>query len=184
MQHMRLDIEDVILFEPKIYEDKRGYFFESFNYQNFKKVVRKDLNFVQDNHSCSAQGVLRGLHYQLSPRAQGKLVRVLKGEIFDVAVDLRKGSHTFGKWVGEFLSSENKKQLWIPAGFAHGFLSITESTEVLYKTTDYYAPDLERSIKWNDPDIDIKWPSIIKKTNIIVADKDISGDFFANATYF
>ena len=153
-----LAIPDVLLIEPRVFGDERGFFYESFNQQRFNEVTGLDLQFVQDNHSKSAKGVLRGLHYQLPPKAQGKLVRVVAGEVFDVAVDIRKASPTFGKWVGVTLSGDNKRQLWIPPGLAHGFLVLSESAEFLYKTTDYYAPELERGIIWNDPDLAIRWP--------------------------
>lgn len=159
MKTTRLAIPDVILLEPKVFGDERGFFFESFNQQVFEKAVGYPVNFVQDNHSKSQHGVLRGLHYQLAPKAQGKLVRVVEGEVFDVAVDIRTGSPTFGQWVAEILSAENKKQLWIPPGFAHGFLTLSDTAEFLYKTTDYYAPEYERSIIWNDPRINIHWPT-------------------------
>src|SRR5690606_17330843 len=135
----------------------RGFFFESFNQRLFDEAVGSPVTFVQDNHSKSTRGVLRGLHYQIS-KPQGKLVRVIAGEVFDVAVDIRKNSPTFGHWAGEILSAENKKQLWVPAGFAHGFVTLTESAEFLYKTTDYWYPEHERCIAWNDPEIDIQWP--------------------------
>lgn len=153
-----LAIPDVLLIEPRVFGDERGFFFESFNQQRFNEVSGLDLQFVQDNHSKSAKNVLRGLHYQLPPRAQGKLVRVVAGEVFDVAVDIRKASPTFGQWVGAILSGDNKHQLWIPPGLAHGFLVLSESAEFLYKTTDYYAPELERCIRWDDPDLGIQWP--------------------------
>ncbi len=153
-----LAIPDVLLIEPRVFGDERGFFYESFNQQRFNEVTGLDLQFVQDNHSKSAKNVLRGLHYQLSPRAQGKLVRVVAGEVFDVAVDIRKNSPTFGQWVGQHLSADNMRQLWIPPGLAHGFLVLSESAEFLYKTTDYYAPELERGIIWNDPDLAIEWP--------------------------
>ncbi len=151
-------IPDVFILEPKVFGDERGFFFESFNRQAFRDATGLDLDFVQDNHSKSAKNVLRGLHYQLPPKAQGKLVRVVQGEVFDVAVDVRKGSKSFGKWVGETLSAENKKQMWIPPGFAHGFLTLSDTAEFLYKTTDYYAPEHERCIRWDDPAIGIAWP--------------------------
>ena len=151
-------IPDVFILEPKVFGDERGFFFESFNRQAFREATGLDVDFVQDNHSKSAKNVLRGLHYQLPPKAQGKLVRVVQGEVFDVAVDLRKGSKSFGKWVGETLSAENKKQMWIPPGFAHGFLTLSDTAEFLYKTTDYYAPEHERCIPWDDPAIGIAWP--------------------------
>ena len=153
-----LAIPDVLLIEPKVFGDERGFFFESFNQQRFNEVTGLDLQFVQDNHSKSAKNVLRGLHYQLPPKAQGKVVRAVAGEVFDVAVDIRKYSPTFGKWVGEKLSADNKRQLWIPPGLAHGFLVLSDSAEFLYKTTDYYAPEQERCIRWDDPDLAIEWP--------------------------
>ncbi len=158
MRATRLAIPDVILLEPRVFGDDRGFFFESYNRQAFKEATGLDPDFVQDNHSRSVKGVLRGLHYQLSPKAQGKLVRVVSGEVFDVAVDIRKNSPTFGQWVGEVLSAENKRQMWIPPGFAHGFLTLSESAEFLYKTTDYYSPLHERCIRWDDSTVGIKWP--------------------------
>jgi dTDP-4-dehydrorhamnose 3,5-epimerase len=152
-----LAIPDVLLIEPKVFGDDRGFFFESFNHQLFTEAVGCPVTFVQDNHSKSAKNVLRGLHYQIK-RPQGKLVRVTAGEVFDIAVDLRKSSPTFGRWVGETLSAENKKQLWVPAGFAHGFVTLSESAEFLYKTTDYWYPEFERCIAWNDPALRIDWP--------------------------
>ena len=157
MKATHLAIPDVVLFEPKVFGDERGFFFESFNQKVFEEVVGKPVTFVQDNHSKSAKGVLRGLHYQIK-QAQGKLVRVTHGEVFDVAVDLRKSSPTFGKWVGAHLSATNQHQLWIPEGFAHGFVVLSESAEFLYKTTDYWAPKHERSLAWNDPTVGIEWP--------------------------
>ncbi|QKF49951.1 dTDP-4-dehydrorhamnose 3,5-epimerase [Pseudomonas graminis] len=157
MNATRLAIPDVIVFEPKVFGDDRGFFFESFNQKVFEEVVGRSVSFVQDNHSRSVKGVLRGLHYQIQ-QSQGKLVRVSHGEVFDVAVDLRKSSATFGKWVGAHLSAENKKQMWIPEGFAHGFVVLSESAEFLYKTTDYWAPEHERSLAWNDPTVAIEWP--------------------------
>ena len=151
-------IPDVLIIEPKVFGDERGFFYESFNEQAFKAATGLDVLFVQDNHSKSARNVLRGLHYQVAPKAQGKLVRVITGEVFDVAVDIRQGSPTFGKWVGETLSAANKRQVWIPPGFAHGFLTLSESAEFLYKTTDYYSPEHERGILWNDPQLAISWP--------------------------
>lgn len=153
-----LAILDVLLIEPKVFGDDRGFFYESFNQKAFNEATGLEVNFVQDNHSKSAKNVLRGLHYQLPPKAQGKLVRVVAGEVFDVAVDIRKGSSTYGQWVGEVLSSENKRQMWIPPGFAHGFLVLSDTAEFLYKTTDYYAPESERSILWNDAALAIDWP--------------------------
>lgn len=162
-------IPDVLVIEPDVFGDERGFFFESFNQKKFEQVIGKEVRFVQDNHSKSAGGVLRGLHYQLPPHAQGKLVRVVQGEVFDVAVDIRKNSPTFGQWVGEILSAENKKQLWIPEGFAHGFLTLSETAEFLYKTTDYYAPDSETSIIWDDTQLNIDWP---KSNQILLSQKD------------
>ena len=153
-----LAIPEILLIEPKVFGDERGFFFESFNQRAFNEATGLDVQFVQDNHSRSAKNVLRGLHYQLPPKAQGKLVRAVVGEVFDVAVDIRSDSPTFGKWVGEVLSADNKRQLWIPPGFAHGFLVLSEVAEFLYKTTDYYAPELERCVRWDDPGIGIKWP--------------------------
>jgi dTDP-4-dehydrorhamnose 3,5-epimerase len=156
MKATPLAIDDVILMEPNVFGDERGFFFESFNQAQFEAAIGRKVNFVQDNHSRSAKNVLRGLHYQIQ-QPQGKLVRVVQGEIFDVAVDIRKSSPTFGKWVGEILSAENKRQLWIPEGFAHGFVVLSEIAECLYKTTDYWAPQHERCIVWNDLDLKIGW---------------------------
>jgi dTDP-4-dehydrorhamnose 3,5-epimerase len=153
-----LAIPEVVLLEPDVFGDERGFFYESFNQRKFEQATGIDACFVQDNHSRSAKNVLRGLHYQLPPQAQGKLVRVIAGEVFDVAVDIREASPTFGRWVGEILSADNKRQLWIPPGFAHGFLVLSEFAEFLYKTTDYYAPALERCILWNDATLAIEWP--------------------------
>jgi dTDP-4-dehydrorhamnose 3,5-epimerase len=150
-------IPDVMVIEPKVFGDARGFFFESFNQQAFNEATGTNVNFVQDNHSRSAKGVLRGLHYQLQ-QPQGKLVRVVRGAVFDVAVDIRKSSPTFGQWVGVELSEDNHKQLWVPAGFAHGFVVLSEMADFLYKTTDYYAPAHERCIAWNDAGIGIDWP--------------------------
>lgn len=157
MKATRLAIPDVVLFEPKVFGDDRGFFFESFNQRQFEEAIGHPVKFVQDNHSRSAKGVLRGLHYQIQ-NPQGKLVRVVEGTVFDVAVDVRKSSPTFGKWVGEFLSAENKRQLWVPEGFAHGFVVLSDTAEFLYKTTDYYSPPHERCIAWNDPALSIEWP--------------------------
>jgi len=166
-----LAIPDVLLIEPTIYEDERGYFFESYNQYQFEELTGLQPKFVQDNHSKSTKGVLRGLHYQQPPKAQDKLIRVVQGEVFDVAVDIRKNSPTYQQWVAEILSEKNKKQLWIPKGFAHGFLTLTETAEFLYKTTDYYAPEAERLIKWNDPKIAVKWPT---ENQIQLSEKDNS----------
>lgn len=170
-------IPDVLLIEPKVFGDDRGFFFESFNRCTFHEATGLNVDFVQDNHSKSARNVLRGLHYQLA-QPQGKLVRVTQGEVFDVAVDIRKGSPTYGQWVGEILSAENKKQLWIPAGLAHGFVVLSETAEFLYKTTDYYAPQHERCIAWNDPDLAIAWP--IDGQPLLSA-KDAAGAAFREA---
>lgn len=151
-------IPDVFVIEPRLFGDERGFFFESFNEKAFNDATGNTLPFVQDNHSKSVKGVLRGLHYQLPPKAQGKLVRVVQGEVFDVAVDIRKDSPTYGQWVGEMLSADNKKQLWIPPGFAHGFLTLSDTAEFLYKTTDYWSPEHERAIIWNDETLKIDWP--------------------------
>ena len=150
-------LPEVLILEPRVFGDERGFFLESYNQRVFREAAGIDANFVQDNHSRSARNVLRGLHYQLK-QAQGKLVRVVAGEVFDVAVDLRSSSPRYGRWAGIHLSAENKRMLWIPAGFAHGFLALRDATEVLYKTTDYYAPEHERCVLWNDPDIGIDWP--------------------------
>lgn len=157
MNVIKTDIPDVLIFEPKVLGDDRGFFFESFSQKVFEEAVGRKVEFVQDNHSKSSKGVLRGLHYQLEPHAQGKLVRCVAGEVFDVAVDIRKSSPTFGKWVGVNLSAENKRQLWIPEGFAHGFLVVSDMAEFVYKTTNYYHPESDRGIIWNDTDLSIKW---------------------------
>jgi dTDP-4-dehydrorhamnose 3,5-epimerase len=180
MKATTLAIEDVILLEPTVFGDDRGFFFESFNQAKFEAAIGRKVNFVQDNHSRSVKNVLRGLHYQIQ-QPQGKLVRVVQGEIFDVAVDIRKSSPTFGKWVGEVLSAENKKQLWIPEGFAHGFVVLSESAECLYKTTDYWAPQHERSIIWNDPDLKIGWDTEIVP---VLSVKDGQGVPLRQAEYF
>lgn len=172
MNVIKTKIEDVLIFEPKVFGDARGYFFESFNQHIFNEALGREVEFVQDNHSESQQGVLRGLHYQLSPHAQGKLVRCVEGEVFDVAVDVRKGSPSFGQWVGVVLSAENKRQLWIPEGFAHGFVTLSEKAQFLYKATNYYAPQSERCIIWNDSDINIEWPLM---NNIQLSSKDQQG---------
>jgi dTDP-4-dehydrorhamnose 3,5-epimerase len=175
-------IPDVLVIEPKVFGDERGFFFESFNARAFAEATGLDVDFVQDNHSKSALGVLRGLHYQMPPKAQGKLVRVVLGEVFDIAVDLRKSSPTFGRWVGETLSAENKRQLWIPPGFAHGFIALSETAEFLYKTTEYYSPECDRCIRWDDPTLGIAWP--IQATTPLVSSKDASGALFADAELY
>jgi dTDP-4-dehydrorhamnose 3,5-epimerase len=170
-----LKIPDVLLIEPLVFEDARGFFFESFNLNEFKKTTGLDVNFVQDNHSKSVKGILRGLHYQLPPYAQGKLVRVIQGEVLDVAVDIRKSSPTYGQYIAEILSGENKKQLYIPEGFAHGFLTLSKTSEFLYKTTNFYHPDSERCILWNDDILNINWPEDL---NIQLSPKDLLGVSF------
>ncbi|HHI93666.1 MAG TPA: dTDP-4-dehydrorhamnose 3,5-epimerase [Gammaproteobacteria bacterium] len=173
-------IPDVFVIEPTVFGDERGFFFESYNAKVFSELTGVKTDFVQDNHSRSARNVLRGLHYQIK-QPQGKLVRVTDGEVFDVAVDLRKKSPTFGRWVGECLSAQNKKQLWVPEGFAHGFLVLSEYAEFLYKTTDYYAPEYERCIRWDDQDIAIQWPEEIEPT---LSGKDAIGVSFSTAEVF
>ncbi|AFY48361.1 dTDP-4-dehydrorhamnose 3,5-epimerase [Nostoc sp. PCC 7524] len=173
-------ILDVLLIEPQIFQDDRGFFFESYNYQKFTDKLGITANFVQDNHSCSNKNVLRGLHYQII-QPQGKLIRTVVGTIFDVAVDLRKSSPTFGQWVGYELSTENKQQMWIPPGFAHGFLVLSETAEVIYKTTDYYTPQGDRTILWNDPDLAIDWPL---KVPPILSAKDSNGQAFKSAEVY
>lgn len=175
-----LAIPDVFLIEPKVFGDERGFFFESFNQAQFQTAIGRPAQFVQDNHSRSAKNVLRGLHYQIQ-QPQGKLVRVVQGEVFDVAVDLRKSSSSFGRWVGEILSAENKHQLWVPEGFAHGFVVLSDTAEFLYKTTDYYAPAHERCILWNDTTLQIEWPKGIQP---ILSAKDAQGSTFTEAEVF
>ncbi len=180
MNAVTLDIPDVILFEPKVFSDTRGFFFESFHQDQFETIIGRKVLFVQDNHSCSVKNVLRGLHYQIH-QPQGKLVRVIQGEIFDVAVDIRSSSKTYGQWVGERLSAENKRQIWIPEGFAHGFLVLTDTAEVLYKATDYYSLPGERCIAWNDPQINIQWPLT---NDPVLSIKDQGNVFLKNAEVF
>jgi dTDP-4-dehydrorhamnose 3,5-epimerase len=163
-----LKIHDVKLIEPDVFEDERGFFYESFNQQKFNEAIGENITFVQDNHSKSSKGTLRGLHYQEAPFAQGKLIRVVKGEVFDVAVDIRKESPTFGQWVSEVLSAENKKQLWIPEGFAHGFLTLSDQAEVLYKTTNFYNKSSDRSIRFDDAKLSVPWP----KMDYVLSKKD------------
>jgi dTDP-4-dehydrorhamnose 3,5-epimerase len=174
-------LPEVCLIEPKVFGDARGYFYESFHQGAFDRAVGQHVSFVQDNHSLSQQGVLRGLHYQLPPFAQGKLVRVVEGEVFDVAVDIRKSSPQFGKWVGMHLSAENKRQLWIPPGFAHGFFTLSPTAQFSYKTTQYYAPASERCIRWNDPALDIAWPLHLSP---ILSGKDAQGMDLKQADVF
>lgn len=180
MKITQLSIPEVLLIEPKVFGDERGFFFESFNQHIFNEAVGRSITFTQDNHSKSIKHVLRGLHYQIR-RPQGKLVRVTAGEVFDVAVDIRKKSPTFGKWVGEILSAENSKQLWIPEGFAHGFLVLSDSAEFLYKTTDYWFPEFERCIAWNDPTLKISWPV---KTEPTLSRKDLEAAYLQNCETF
>lgn len=180
MKATPLAIPDVVLIEPKVFGDERGFFFESFNQTQFEEAIGKSVQFVQDNHSRSVKNVLRGLHYQIQ-QPQGKLVRVVQGEVFDVAVDLRKSSKTFGQWVGEILSAENKRQLWVPEGFAHGFVVLSDTAEFLYKTTDYYAPVYERCIFWSDTTLSIQWPAGVQP---ILSAKDAQGKAFTEAEVF
>ncbi len=182
MKLVRTAIPDVIVIEPKIFNDTRGFFYESFNQQAFNDATGTNYQFVQDNHSKSSRGVLRGLHYQLSPKAQGKLVRVVQGKVWDVAVDIRKNSPTFGQWIGEELSADNHKQLWIPPGFAHGFITLSDTAEFLYKTTDYYSPEHERAIRWDDPQLAIAWP--LYTTDIQISAKDQQALAFSQAEVF
>jgi len=177
MRATKLSIPDVVLFEPKVFGDDRGFFFESFNKSVFEEATGLKHDFVQDNHSRSVRNVLRGLHYQIK-QPQGKLVRVIVGEVFDVSVDIRKSSPTFGKWVGETLSAENKRILWIPEGFAHGFLVLSDVAEFIYKTTDYWAPEYERTIIWNDPTLAINWNNVQEPA---LSGKDAKGILLANA---
>lgn len=169
----QLSIPDVLLIEPNVFNDDRGFFFESFNQKEFENAINRKVNFVQDNHSKSYKGVLRGLHYQVPPFQQGKLVRVIHGEVWDVAVDIRRDSISFGHWVGEKLSAENKKQLWIPEGFAHGFVVTSDQAEFCYKTTNFYNPQSERCIIYNDINLNIEWP--IKEENLIINKRDLKG---------
>jgi len=181
MQVVETNIPEVKIIEPKVFGDDRGFFLETFRMDWFKKECA-DVNFVQDNHSKSRQGILRGLHYQMQ-KTQGKLVRVVSGEVFDVAVDMRKNSPTYGKWVGVFLSEENKRQLWVPAGFAHGFYVTSESAEFVYKCTDYYHPESEISVKYNDAELGIEWP-LVNGEKPLLSSKDESGLAFVDAPTF
>lgn len=183
MNCISTDIPDVFILEPKVFGDARGFFLESFNAETFAKATGLRPNFVQDNHSKSAKGVLRGMHYQLQ-QPQDKLVRVVQGEVFDVAVDVRRNSPTFGKWVGVHLSAENFRQLWVPKGFAHGFLVLSETAEFVYKTTDYYSPASERAILWNDPALGIGWPSIPGMATPSLSGKDQAALRFTEAEVF
>jgi dTDP-4-dehydrorhamnose 3,5-epimerase len=180
MQIHKTELPEVLIIDPKVFGDDRGFFFESFNQRRFAELTGVNADFVQDNHSKSARNVLRGLHYQIR-QPQGKLVRVIAGEVFDITLDIRKSSPTFGEWAGVVLSAENKRQLWIPPGFAHAFVVTSDSAEFVYKTTDYWAPEHERSILWNDPAIGIKWPDGITP---ILSDKDRAGKLLADAELF
>ncbi|WBX38184.1 dTDP-4-dehydrorhamnose 3,5-epimerase [Acinetobacter schindleri] len=186
MRVEKTKLDGLFIVHPQVFGDERGWFMESFNQQRFESVFEglnlPVPNFVQDNHSKSSRGVLRGLHYQLPPKAQGKLVRVVQGKVWDVAVDIRKGSPTFGQWVGEELSADNHKQLWIPPGFAHGFITLSETAEFLYKTTDYYSPEHERAIRWDDPQLAIAWP--LYTTDIQISAKDQQALAFSQAEVF
>jgi dTDP-4-dehydrorhamnose 3,5-epimerase len=181
MEFERLSIPDLILFKPKIFSDERGFFFESFRQEIFKEATSINIPFPQDNHSHSKKGVLRGLHYQLPPHGQGKLVRVTQGEVYDVAVDIRKSSPTFGKWVGAILSDQNHHELWIPRGFAHGFITLSDTADFLYKTTQVYNPASERAIRFDDPTLNIDWHF---KDEPILAPKDLEAPSFLKAEYF
>jgi dTDP-4-dehydrorhamnose 3,5-epimerase len=178
MKVIRTAIEDVLILEPKLFGDERGFFMESFNQRAFNDAVGHEVAFVQDNHSRSAKGVLRGLHYQTPPHAQGKLVRVTQGSVFDVAVDIRRDSSTYGRWVGVELSAANHRQLWIPSGLAHGFLVTSESADFLYKTTGYYQPKAEGSVRWNDPQLAIAWP--LNGLQPVLSPKDEAAPLLAN----
>lgn len=180
MEVIQTAIPEVLILQPRVFGDDRGFFFESFNARAFEEAAGVKRDFVQDNHSRSARNVLRGLHYQIK-QPQGKLVRVIQGEVFDVAVDLRKSSPSFGKWVGAILNGENKRQLWVPEGFAHGFVVLSESAEFLYKTTDYYAPEHERCLAWNDPSVGISWPESLVPQ---LSSKDQQGRALAQAEVF
>lgn len=175
-------LPEVLILEPRVFGDARGFFTESWNEQTFNKAVGHDVRFVQDNHSRSARGVLRGLHFQLPPHTQGKLVRVVSGAVFDVAVDMRRSSANFGRWVGVELSADNHRQLWVPPGFAHGFLVLSETADFLYKTTDFYAPQAEGCVRWDDPTIGVRWP----ETGVVpvLAEKDAKAPLLAEAKYF
>jgi len=180
MNIIKTNLPDVLIIEPRVFGDARGFFYESFNQKVWQEKTGIKETFVQDNHSRSEKNVLRGLHYQIQ-QPQGKLVRVVRGAVFDVAVDIRKSSPTFGRWTGAELSEENKRQLWIPQGFAHGFLVLSDAAEFLYKTTDYWAPEYERTIAWNDPDLAVAWPL---QTPPILSAKDAKGTLFKEAEYF
>jgi dTDP-4-dehydrorhamnose 3,5-epimerase len=182
MQVIATRLPEVLILEPKVFGDERGFFLESYNRTRFNELTGTSFEFVQDNHSRSARGVLRGMHYQLPPHAQGKLVRVVSGRVFDVAVDMRRTSPRFGQHVGVELSAENRRQLWVPPGFAHGFLVLSESADFLYKTTAYYAPGHEGAVIWNDPTLAIEWPT--QGLEVLVSDKDLRAPKFAAAARF
>lgn len=182
MKVIPTDLPEVLILEPKVFGDDRGFFMESYNQRAFREAVGYDVDFVQDNHSRSARGVLRGLHYQLPPDAQGKLVRVTSGQVYDVAVDMRRSSEQFGKWTGVELSAENHRQLWIPEGFAHGFLVLSESADFLYKTTNYYSPGSERAVRWDDVDLGIRWPRTGSAPRL--SDKDATAPMLRDAETF
>jgi dTDP-4-dehydrorhamnose 3,5-epimerase len=181
MRTTRLDIPDVVLIDPNVFGDQRGFFFESWNRDSFARALGGDVDFVQDNHSRSGKGVLRGLHYQAEPQPQGKLVRVVSGSVWDVAVDIRRSSPTFAQWVAVELSAENHRQLWLPPGFAHGFLVLTDRADVIYKVTDYYSGELDRSIRWDDADIGIDWPLGGEPT---ISDKDAAAPYLRDTEVF
>jgi dTDP-4-dehydrorhamnose 3,5-epimerase len=182
MNIIKTALEGVLILEPKVFGDERGFFMESFNQRVFDEAVGRHVEFVQDNHSRSARGVLRGLHFQLPPHAQGKLVRVTQGSVFDVAVDMRRSSPTFGRWVGVELSGSNHRQFWIPAGFAHGFLVTSDSADFLYKTTDYYAPQAEGAVRWDDPTVGVQWPLDGQQPQL--SSKDAQAPMLAQAAHF
>ncbi|NML15075.1 dTDP-4-dehydrorhamnose 3,5-epimerase [Azohydromonas caseinilytica] len=182
MNVIKTALEGVLILEPKVFGDERGFFMESFNQRAFDEAVGRPVEFVQDNHSRSARGVLRGLHFQLPPHAQGKLVRVTQGSVFDVAVDMRKSSPTFGRWVGVELSGTNHRQFWIPPGFAHGFLVTSDSADFLYKTTDYYAPQAEGAVRWDDPTVGVQWP--LEGLTPLLSAKDAAAPLLEAAAHF
>lgn len=182
MKVVQTEIPEVLILEPRVFGDERGFFMESYNRRGFQQATGLDPDFVQDNHSRSGRGVLRGLHYQIR-QAQGKLVRVVRGSVYDIAVDLRRSAPTFGRWVGVELSEQNHRQLWVPPGFAHGFLVLSEIADFQYKTSDYYAPEHERSIRWNDPDLAIDWP-LPEDMAPVLAEKDAAAPRFADAEVY
>lgn len=183
MNIIKTDIPDVFIFEPEVFGDARGLFSENFNNKSFEAATGRKVEFVQDNHSQSKQGVLRGLHYQLAPHSQGKLVRCVEGRVFDVAVDIRNSSATFGQWISTILSAENKRQLWIPEGFAHGFMALSDSVQFLYKATNYYSPQSERNIRWDDSVLAIEWPKL-SGCALSVSDKDLQAKNFVDAELY